>query len=556
MKKAINAKLSVLLALILSFAVMLAGCWGGDDDENQEPATYTIQYTDDAGTHTLTVTGGMPYSLESLPQRFGYEFLGLYDSQTGGTQYVGANGASLAPYSDRANKVLFPQFKAIDYTVVLDYQGAQVTGERSLTVPYGSAIPELPKNLTLEHNVFTGWYTEAGSKGEQIADSDGNLPIVSVLNEQNFKLDDSRRITLFAGFDLEKYKVTFNFDGGLQPEEVMVPYGTPIKNVVPKTRNSEGKAGLLWSDSESDEQKEHLFDGEITGEKTLYVAEWAPVIDFNVDGGEEVIPVVAREGDQITLPTPVKYLAKFLRWETPDGQPADITRMPANGAKLKAVWQAKIEFDENGGEDVTDISEQAGTSITLPTPEKEGYLFAGWYTDGKEKYESSKMPSEGIALKAGWYKEKETKIVIKTAEDDAAYSGGMDDQGETSGPSADWRREVDLSNYLPSTGATVHIQINLKMATNQAKDVAEGGFYIYDASIVSASNLIGIVTATVSSTSYKSYVLESDLVMKSNTLYLCYFAKKLDTSHAGWTKVYFSDIWINLIYPDLTYLYL
>ena len=54
------------------------------------------------------------------------------------------------------------------------------------------------------------------------------------------------------------------------------------------------------------------------------------------------------------------------------GEEANITKMPADGAQLKAVWQAMLVFDENGGTEVKDISQEAGTAITLPTPEKEG----------------------------------------------------------------------------------------------------------------------------------------------------------------------------------------
>ena len=62
--------------------------------------------------------------------------MGLYDAEVGGTQYVSASGASLSPFNDGKNMVLFPQFKAKDYTVILDYQGAPVTGSRQLTASY------------------------------------------------------------------------------------------------------------------------------------------------------------------------------------------------------------------------------------------------------------------------------------------------------------------------------------------------------------------------------------------------------------------------------------
>ena len=47
------------------------------------------------------------------------------------------------------------------------------------------------------------------------------------------------------------------------------------------------------------------------------------------------------------------------------------------GSVGKALGDAEIHvFDENGGTEVQDISQSAGTAVTLPTPEKEGFIFA------------------------------------------------------------------------------------------------------------------------------------------------------------------------------------
>jgi len=35
---------------------------------------------------------------------------------------------------------------------------------------------------------------------------------------------------------------------------------------------------------------------------------------------------------------------------------------------------------------------------------KRGVLFAGWYTEDNKPYATSSMPSEGVKLKAGWYR--------------------------------------------------------------------------------------------------------------------------------------------------------
>ena len=544
MKKNLIAKMSVFLACVMLVCVALTGCGGlfGGNNSDPTPKEYTIQYSDDAGTHTLTVTEGMPYSLESVPYKYGYEFLGLYDAQTGGKQYVGANGASLAPYKDKENKVLFPQFKPIDYTVILDYGEAEIAGERSLTVAYNTNLPELPKNLTLAHNEFTGWYTEAGGKGTQVADTYGNLPVVSVLNEENFKLDDSKRVYLYAGFELEKYTVTFIFDGDIPSEEVKVPYNTPIGQVVPKTRNSEKQAGLTWSKSKGGEE----FTGNITDDTVLYVKEWAPVIELNGNGAD-VTPIVARAGTTVSLPTPTKPLAKFLRWEDENGQPKDITSMPAESTTLNAVWQAKIELDENGGTDVDDISKPAGESISLPTPEKDGYLFAGWYTADKEQYTQTKMPSAGIALKAGWYKTKEKTVNLIT---------GIEEWQPRTSPSFSGNKNdtFDLGIKVEKK-ITIKVKWHAYIGQNVYGEQVNMYVNFYTQKTISDSYLVTKINFGGASNPVRKVEKESVLEISQSVLYFSWYMEKYSFNWVS-DKMGVKDFYAEVTYPDTTYLYL
>ena len=96
--------LSVVLACCIAVFV---GC-AEKQPEDTTPKEYTIQYTDDAGSHQITVTAGMPYALDVVPERTGYTFIGLFDAEVGGTQYVSSSGASLSPFTDGKNMVLFP----------------------------------------------------------------------------------------------------------------------------------------------------------------------------------------------------------------------------------------------------------------------------------------------------------------------------------------------------------------------------------------------------------------------------------------------------------------
>ena len=543
---------NIALICLVMAVVMVVGFAGCDNTPvDTTPKEYTIQYTDDSGTHQITVTAGMPYALDVVPTKNGYTFAGLYDAEVGGTQYISSTGASLSPFTDDKNMVLFPHFKAKDYTVILDYQGASVTGSRQLTVAYGSSLPELPKNLTSDHKDFVGWYTKANCEGTQIADEYGLIPVVSVLNDTNFDLS-GEYVYLYAGFETEKFTVTCCFEAGMDTENVQVEYDTPVSQIVPKTRVN-GEAPLTWSKTLGGE----VFNGKVTDDMVLYAVEYAPIIELDSNGGSKVNSIVARAGSTIALPTPTKDMAKFAYWEDMQGNKYTSTTMPRKSISLKAVWQAKLVFDSNGGSDVDDISEKAGTSIVLPMPEREGFIFAGWYTADKEQYTSTTMPSTGIALKAGWYKEKtNTFIMIKDSNnsDDWAYSS-RHWSAEVTGPKADWRKEIDLTDYLPASGANIKIKMHYDMKTNTSTSIYNGGFYLYDNTIVSDANFLMKHTDNVSSSTWRTFSFSASLSIRTNRLFLCYYAQKTN-SDKEYSRLYFKNFYVEIAYPDVTALYL
>lgn len=391
MRKNLISIVFVIIVVIMLVTICFAGC----DLFKKE---YTIQYSDDSGTYQITVTKGQPYSIEHIPEREGYVFTGLFDQETGGNQYISANGSSLSTFEGKKNLILFPQFTPKKYKVNLDYQEAAVTGNRQTTVSFGKSFPALPTDLVLEHKTFVGWFTELNCEGLQVADQYGLIPENSVVNKTNFDLSKDS-ITLYAGFDDEKISVTCYFNAGMTPEILQIAYGTPVNQIVTKTR-VDGKAPLTWSRTQGGE----VFNGVVTESMTLYALEYAPVIDFDTNGGRAINSIVARSGAIISLPTPTKELAEFDHWEDLKGNKNTSTTMPEISITLKAVWRAKIVFDVNGGTSVSYISAPEGTSITLPAPEKDGFIFAGWYTKEGMEFSTKVMPSVGIKLYAKYYK--------------------------------------------------------------------------------------------------------------------------------------------------------
>ncbi len=556
--------IGIVVAIAMFCSAFFSGCGLSGNNNNHDdntpvvPSEYVIQYTDDTGSHTLTVKDGVPYSLEQVPERLGYDFLGLFDAKVGGTQYVDETGQSLAPFTDKKNLVLFPQFAAKEYTVVLDYQGATVTGQRSLTVKYNEKLPELPKNLSKEHSVFEGWYTEENCGGTQVADAYGLIPGKSTLNESLFDIDGTDEyLYLYAGFDVETFNVTFNFGSGIPSEEVKVEWNTPISEVVPETRNSEGQAVLSWSKTQSGSQ---IFTGNVTDDIVLYAVEWAPVIEFDSNGGNDVVPLVARAGAPISLPQCAREDYTFRGWFTEDGILFEESAMPQESLRLCAVWWAQIIFDSRGGEEVATISQESGTQLQLPETNKEGFIFAGWYR-GDEKAEFTTMPSESVRLQAMYYRvNTETLVIIQ--EDSILEVREHYNFTTTFVVKADTKK-LDFTQFdVYDWQGAKQIRLNFHV---KIRDAIRGGFYngtfleayfkFFSINNTSSANLVADYTFKNQESELKEWKqleFALDMPVIDGAVYF-EFSAKCKSTNGAWGGDYgarIGDMWAEMQIPD------
>lgn len=541
MKKRLSIALCLTTVLVVCCAAFLTGC-GIFGSGNSTPKEYTVQYTDDDGLHTLTVTDGLMYSIENIPTKTGYDFLGLYDSETDGVQYVNANGTSVSAFGGDKNLILYPQWKAKEYTVVLDYQGGE-EGIRQVKATYGEDLPALPTSVTKEHSAFTGWYTQANGKGVKVADKNGSVPVVSKVNETNFELN-SEYIYLYAGYNAAMYTVTLSFGSVAPSETVEVEYNTPITDLVYTARNGNKEAVLTWSETANGS----AFTGKITSDKTLYAREWAPAIEFNTDGGKAKAPIVARAGADISLTDAEKNLYKFMYWADADGNKYTSAKMPESSITLKAVWQAKLVFDENGGSDVEDISVAANTNINLPMPEKDGYIFAGWYTEDREPFASKTMPSAGIALKAGWY-----KAVMDSRVDKVGHKEVQPVNITSPTTSTLWYK-IALTQYMGSLSeVTIKIDGQFQFAhTAYADGSAKPNTNIYSKNMANSEYLLWSkgYDAFSARYSYKTYNFTANLTVSEDVYISFYFSNC--TSNMATLR----DFYYTITYPDTSTLYL
>lgn len=105
----------------------------------------------------------------------------------------------------------------------------------------------------------------------------------------------------------------------------------------------------------------------------------------------------------------------FTGWTTlVDGVATPITKVDAklNGEIVTANWFAAadaitVKFNTNGGNEIADLLMVPNTKITLPAePLKDGYVFAGWYTDEAltAAFDATAAVAAGATLYAKWTK--------------------------------------------------------------------------------------------------------------------------------------------------------
>ena len=547
MKKKVSLILTIMLCMVITISGLVA-CNNSDDEYIDKNATYQIQYTDDAGTHVINVKWGDVFSLDVIPTKEGYDFIGLFNSRVGGTKYVDETGSSVSAFTGGKSIVLYPQFEAKEYSFILNYQGAAVTGVREVKVDYGMRIQELPIGLKLPNKEFMGWYTEPNREGLQVADQYGVIPNNSVLNSDNFDISNSF-INLYAGFRGELKTVTLYYKDGTSPVEEQIEYGTPISEVGLDLR-VDGKAVISWSLKPNDTEKTEIYNGNITSEMVLYAAEYAPVIDFDSQGGKDVNPIVAGAGSAISLPDAQRENYQFAGWYTTNGVKYTSTTMPTESVKLTAKWTPMLIFDERGGTLVSDIAATQGSRVYLPETGKDGYVFAGWYTSDGEKYESTTMPGSSLKLEAKWYRIQTVTKIIKQFSN-SEYNWVHGGTHATLGPKDDWRITLDLSEYLPASGGEINFTLHYKMKIKHDYLYANAGFYIYDSNIISDSTFLTKQIDAVHLTSFQDYSFTGKLNLRNNVIYLCYFLEQ-STGTSGTTNCYWTDIWAEIQYPDMS----
>ena len=156
-------------------------------------------------------------------------------------------------------------------------------------------------------------------------------------------------------------------------------------------------------------------------------AKWERLIrlSFESNGSNSVGDLLGLSGESITLPTPQREKNTFLGWYLDSEliNKFNLNSMPNDDTVLHASWQPYpiLSFNSNGGTNVDEIIQVAGSTINLEIPFKEGYSFDGWYLDEElsKPFDRFRMPNQDTTLYAKWdvFENVETLIINYYRED-------------------------------------------------------------------------------------------------------------------------------------------
>lgn len=184
-----------------------------DNDENNHKGG-TVQINSDVASTNATkndVTVGETVKLTATPNE-GYDFVGWFDSATGGTQITGKNPANVEIDSvNPTDRNIYARFEIKKYTVTAsavskdDDENTQVNkitygneqkAQVEVTVKHGDSVTFKAVPADGSGYVFDGWYSDKACSSNKLSDNT-TYTVSSVKADQN----------IYANFVLKRYTV-------------------------------------------------------------------------------------------------------------------------------------------------------------------------------------------------------------------------------------------------------------------------------------------------------------------------------------------------------------
>ena len=337
---------------------------------------------------TMQVTYGGNFEQMPIPRYKGYFFRGWYDEQWGGRQYGDEDGRGTYTYDKTEDCTLYALWEEAPLcTVTFNPNGGTLTGAETCQEKQNERIQRPYEEPIREGYYFRGWYKDADCT--QMWDFDDPIPgnmtlyagwdILSyvirvrlengeqdIIINQNYDTaitvpdDPTREGYTFIGWDtpfpkkmpakimeitalwqINRYKITFDTDGGSEIDSIEQDYDTEI--TAPDAPTKEGYTFIGWDTT---------VPKKMPAKDMTVKARWQInryKITFDTDGGSEIDSIEQDYDTAITAPdNPTKEGYAFIDWDTT--VPA---KMPARDMTIKALWKdiekptGKISLDTN-----------------------------------------------------------------------------------------------------------------------------------------------------------------------------------------------------------------
>lgn len=341
---------------------------------------FTAHWTINEYTVTFDSMGGnaqtplvKDYDMElgvlPLPIKEGYTFVGWFDAQTGGNQIM---STAKMPATD---STVYARWTINTYTVSFNSMGGS-NDNATLTRDFNVALGDLPPT-NREGYTFVGWF-DAQQGGNQITETT-KMP--------------SSDLQAYAQWTINAYTITFDEQGGSTVLPKEVNFGEPFGAIPGSSRSGYSFNGWFT------EQVGGIMIDETNIMKaanmTVY-AQWDPTvytITYDMDGGinDSANPTsFTIETPTFALNRPTKEGFGFEGWTSVDDlvptKKIEIAIGSITDRVYTAVWgviKYEVTFETNGGTAIdTQEIEHSGLVIEpSAAPTRDGYTFAGWYSD-------------------------------------------------------------------------------------------------------------------------------------------------------------------------------
>ena len=334
--------------------ITLYAHWEKKAETPEKRPEATITFDADGGKMedgNITAKVGDTITLPTCTKE-GYEFVGWYDDDT----CAGQAGEDYTVTGDVILKARYEKKAEITYLITFDPNGGRKA--EPVRAAKGEKIT-LPGTEKAGY-IFLGWYTE----------KDGGI----LLGIAGDELEVTKDMTVYALWEKEEAEEA----GDKEPETCKAVFHTEGGKLGNATLTIVKGAGLYLP---LPEKKGYDFAG------------------WYLDKSLTQFAGTYRDSYRITKDTDF-----YAKWEKSKEDDSNHDTDQGSNAETKDTYTVK--YDANGGSvKESSVKVEKGAGIKLPTAEREGFTFMGWYTDKQifvGKAGSIYKPEQDITLYAKW----------------------------------------------------------------------------------------------------------------------------------------------------------